>query len=385
MLFKNALVFTEEKGFVRGGFTVAEGRFARVFAGETAEKGTDLGGRRVIPGLVDMHIHGAAGTDMADADPEGLRRMGRYLARRGVTSFVPTAAALPKERLAAAMACASALSGREGPGCAGIVGVRMEGPYLSPEKKGAQNGAFLRLPDRSEAEALYELSGGLLRVVDMAPELPGAAELARAVGEKLVVAAGHTQADYETAAAFFDAGGRHLTHLFNAMGPVHHRSPGVIGAASEREKVTAELISDGLHVHPSAVRMAFRLFPGRICLVSDALRCCGMADGDYELGGLPVRLNNGEARLPDGTLAGSVTDLFECMRRAVSFGIPEEEAVRAAACRPARVLGLEKELGDIAPGLAADFVVCGNDLRPERVFIRGEEIEEGKNGKIHTL
>ena len=152
MLFKNALVFTEEKGFVRGGFTVAEGRFARVFAGETAEKGTDLGGRRVIPGLVDIHIHGAAGADMADADPDGLRRMGRYLARRGVTSFVPTAAALPKERLAAAMACASALSGREGPGCAGIVGVRMEGPYLSPEKKGAQNGAFLRLPDRSEAE-----------------------------------------------------------------------------------------------------------------------------------------------------------------------------------------------------------------------------------------
>ena len=374
MLCKNALVFTGRDGFVPGGFTVENGRFGRVFAGETAEDGEDLGGRKVIPGLVDMHIHGAAGADMADCDPEGLRRMGRFLARRGVTSFVPTAAALPEESLAAAVASAAELAGREGAGCAKIAGLRMEGPYLSPEKKGAQNGAYLRAPDIKEFETLYRLSRGLLRAVDAAPELPGAAAFAGEAAKKCLVSAGHTQADYETAAAFFDAGGRHLTHLFNAMGPIGHRSPGVIGAASERSDVTAELICDGLHVHPSAVRMAFRLFPGRLCLVSDALRCCGMADGTYELAGLVVRLYNGEARLADGTLAGSVTDLFTCMRRAVSFGVPEEEAIRAATCRPTEALGLRETLGDIAPGLVADFVICGADLRPERVFIDGTEI-----------
>ena len=374
MLYKNALVFTGRDGFVPGGFTVENGRFGRVFAGEAPVGGEDLGGRKVIPGLVDMHIHGAAGADMADCDSEGLRRMGRLLARRGVTSFVPTAAALPEEKLAAAMECAAKTAGKEGTGCAKIAGLRMEGPYLAPEKKGAQNGDYLRAPDINEFETLYRLSGGLLRVADAAPELPGAAAFAGTAGKKCLVSAGHTQADYETAAAFFDAGGRHLTHLFNAMGPIGHRSPGVIGAASERPNVTAELICDGLHVHPSAVRMAFRLFPGRLCLVSDALRCCGMADGTYELAGLEVRLYNGEARLADGTLAGSVTDLFTCMRRAVSFGVPEEEAIRAASCRPAEALGLRETMGDIAPGLAADFVICGEDLRPERVFIDGAEI-----------
>lgn len=376
MLYKNALVFTGRDGFIPGGFTVENGRFGRVFAGDTREPGTDLGGRKVLPGLVDMHIHGAAGADAADADAEGLRRMGRYLASRGVTAFVPTAAALPREALARAAETAAAVHGTEGPGCARIAGFRSEGPFLSPTKKGAQNGAFLRLPDIGEFEELYRRSGGLLRLTDAAPELPGAAAYAREASARCLVSAAHTQADYDTASAFFDAGARHLTHLFNAMGPIHHRSPGVIGAASERENVTAELVCDGLHVHPSAVRMAFRLFPARICLVSDALRCCGMADGVYELGGLEVRLINGEARLPDGTLAGSVTDLFECMRRAVSFGIPEEEAIRAAASRPARVLGLEKERGDIAPGLAADFVVCGEELRAEQVFIGGAAVEK---------
>ena len=196
MLCKNALVFTGRDGFVPGGFTVENGRFGRVFAGETAEDGEDLGGRKVIPGLVDMHIHGAAGADMADCDPEGLRRMGRFLARRGVTSFVPTAAALPEERLAAAVASAAELAGREGAGCAKIAGLRMEGPYLSPEKKGAQNGAYLRAPDIKEFETLYRLSGGLLRAVDAAPELPGAAAFAGVAAKKCLVSAGHTQADY---------------------------------------------------------------------------------------------------------------------------------------------------------------------------------------------
>ena len=374
MLYKNARVFTGDRGFIRGGFTVEGGRFGQILEGGIRAEGVDLQRAYVLPGLVDMHIHGAAGADLSDGDPEALRRMGRYLALRGITAFVPTAAAMPRERLAAALAAGAALHGREGPGCARIAGVRMEGPYLSRAKKGAQNSVYLRDPDPEEFAALYRESGGLLRVADVAPELPGAAGFARTASEKCVLSAAHTQADYETAAAFFDAGARHLTHLFNAMEGIHHRAPGVIGAASERDRVTAELICDGVHVHPSAVRMAFRLFPGRICLVSDALRCCGMPEGEYELGGLTVQLSAGEARLADGTLAGSATDLFACMRRAVSFGISPEEAIRAAACRPAKVLGLEKELGDIAPGLKADFLVCGSDLCLKEVYMAGEPV-----------
>lgn len=376
MLYKNARIFTDERGFISGCFTVEDGRFGRVFPGETEAEGTDLRGAYVLPGLVDMHIHGAAGADLCDGDPEGLRRMGRYLARRGITAFVPTAMAMPRERMAEAFAAAAVLRGREGPGCARIAGVRMEGPYLSRLKKGAQKGEYLRDPDTEEFEALYRASGGLLRAVDAAPELPGAAELARAAGERCLVSAAHTRADYETAAAFFDAGARHLTHLYNAMEPIHHREPGVIGAASEREGVTAELICDGVHVHPSAVRMAFRLFPGRICLVSDAIRCCGMPEGLYELGGQQVRLSRGEVRLSDGTIAGAAADLFTCMRRAISFGIPPEEAVRAASCRPARVLGLDGELGDVAQGLAADFLVCDGELRLLETYIDGKAVRE---------
>ena len=186
----------------------------------------------------------------------------------------------------------------------------------------------------------------------------------------------HTAAGYDQAAAVFDAGATHLTHLFNAMSGIHHRHPGPIGAASERENVTAELICDGIHVHPSAVRMAFRLFPGRICLISDALRCCGMADGSYSLGGQEILLSGGVARLTGGAIAGSAADLYQCMRRAVSFGIPREQAVWAATALPARVIGRESETGTIADGRAAEFVICGGELEPEAVYLGGKRLEQ---------
>jgi N-acetylglucosamine-6-phosphate deacetylase len=189
------------------------------------------------------------------------------------------------------------------------------------------------------------------------------------------VSVAHTDANYEETSAVYEAGATHLTHLYNAMPSIHHRKPGVIGAASEREGVTAELICDGLHVHPSAVRMAFRLFPGRICLISDSLRCCGMPDGEYELGGQRIYLKDRLAALADGTIAGSATNLFDCMRLAVSFGIPREEAVAAATILPAREIGAEAELGSIEPGKLADFVICRADLTPKAVFLGGEEVK----------
>ena len=187
-------------------------------------------------------------------------------------------------------------------------------------------------------------------------------------------AVAHTDASYEEAKAVFEAGASHLTHTFNAMPGIHHRKPGPIGAASERGDVAAELICDGLHVHPSAVRMAFRLFPGRVCLISDSLRCCGMPDGEYELGGQQVFLSGGVARLADGTIAGAASDLYADMRNAVAFGIPKEEAILAATIRPAREIGRESEIGSIETGKLADFVVCGEDLKLRAVYIGGEKV-----------
>lgn len=375
MRYENGWIFADGR-FVRGGFSVENGRFAHVLE-DVPGPAEDLDGALVIPGLVDIHVHGCAGADFSDGDYAGLVRMARYLARRGVTSFAPASMTLPYDALDKAFHAAARLR-REGlADGARLMGIQMEGPFLSREKRGSQNPAYLRLPDWDRFLRLYDAAEGLLRIVDVAPELPGAVEFTRRASEKCRVSVAHTAAGYDQAAAVFDAGATHLTHLFNAMSGIHHRHPGPIGAASERENVTAELICDGIHVHPSAVRMAFRLFLGRICLISDALRCCGMADGSYSLGGQEILLSGGVARLTGGAIAGSAADLYQCMRRAVSFGIPREQAVWAATVLPARVIGRESETGAIADGRAADFVICGGELEPEAVYLGGKRLEQG--------
>ena len=374
MRYENGWIFADGR-FIRGGFSVENGRFAHVLE-DVPGPAEDLDGALVIPGLVDIHVHGCAGADFSDGDYAGLVRMARHLARRGVTSFAPASMTLPYDALDKAFHAAARLR-REGlADGARLMGIQMEGPFLSREKRGSQNPAYLRLPDWDRFLRLYDAAEGLLRIVDVAPELPGAVEFTRRASEKCRVSVAHTAAGYDQAAAVFDAGATHLTHLFNAMSGIHHRHPGPIGAASERENVTAELICDGIHVHPSAVRMAFRLFPGRICLISDALRCCGMADGSYSLGGQEILLSGGVARLTGGAIAGSAADLYQCMRRAVSFGIPREQAVWAATALPARVIGRESETGAIADGRAADFVICGGELEPEAVYLGGKRLEQ---------
>ena len=374
-LYKNARIFTGGH-FVFGSFRVEDGRFAEILPGGATEPGTDLHGQIVIPGLVDIHIHGCGGADLSDGTLSAVENMGAYLASRGVTSFVPASMTLPPERLTAAFSSAASYREKHPANSARLMGVRMEGPFLSAGKKGAQNRDFLLPPDLSLVRQLNEDCGGLIRVIDIAPDLPGAAELAETLSPELTVSAGHTEADYDCAADFFDRGGSHVTHLFNAMPALHHRAPGVIGAAAERESVSAELISDGYHVHPSAVRMAFRLFPGRLCLVSDALRCCGMPEGMYELGGQTVFLRDGVARLPDGTIAGAASDLYEDMLRAVSFGIPAEEAVAAVTEIPARIIGQKDEIGVIVQGARADFIVCDEALLRRAVYLGGELVGE---------
>ena len=374
MLFKNAYIFTEAGVFTHGSFRVEDGKFTEVLTTIPDEEGVDLAGQYVIPGLVDVHNHGNSGADFSDGDYEGLVKMAKYLAKSGVTSFAPASMTLPYEVLEKAFATAVRITDEQPEGCARLMGIQMEGPFFSEKKKGAQNGAYLKDPDFEAFKKLYDGCKGLVRIADVAPELPGAVEFTREAAKLCTVSIAHTDANYEEAAAVIEAGATHLTHLYNAMPPIHHRKPGVIGAGSERENVIAELISDGEHVHPSSVRMAFKLFPGRICLVSDALRCCGMPDGQYELGGQDIFLKGNVAKLADGTIAGSVTNLYGCMRKAVEFGISREQAILSSTVIPARQLGREEEIGSIAPGKLADFVVCTADLERKAVYMAGKEV-----------
>ena len=374
MLYYNGHIYTAEQKFVYGGFRVENGRFTEVLTGEVTGEGIDLQGAHVIPGLVDVHIHGSNGGDFSDGDYAGLKAMAGFLAQNGVTSFAPASMTLPYDVLEKAYRTGVRLH-REAPqGCARLMGIHMEGPFFAEKKKGGQNGNYLRDPDIEAFRRLYDASEGLLRIVDAAAELPGAVEFAREASKKCTVSIAHTDASYAQTQAFFDAGARHMTHLYNQMPSIHHRNPGPIGAGSEREDIIAELICDGLHVHESAVRMALKLFPGRICLISDALRCCGMPEGEYELGGQQVFLKDGIARLADGTIAGSAATVYQCMCNAVKFGMEKEWAVAAATIVPAREIGREAEIGSIEPGKLADFVLCGEDLTRKAVYIGGERI-----------
>ena len=376
MLFVNARIFTED-GFKEGNFRTEGERFSEIFCDSipgAGEEVVDLRGAKVIPGLIDVHTHGNSGADVSDGDPEGIRKMAAYSAREGITSFAPATMTLPYEVLDKAFKAAADFCREMPKGHARLLGIQMEGPFFSEKKKGAQNGAYLRLPDFEAFEKLYRDSDGIVRMVDVAAELEGAVEFTEKAKELCTVSIAHSDANYEEASAVFEAGATHLTHLFNAMPPIHHRKPGTIGAASENDKVVAEIICDGFHVHPSSIRMAFKLFPGRICLISDSLRCCGMPDGEYELGGQQIFLNGGVAKLADGTLAGSASNLYKCMLNAIEFGIPEAVAITAATLTPAKEIGREDLVGSIEAGKYADFVVCGEDLERKEVYLGGSKL-----------
>lgn len=374
MNYKNANIYTERFCFANGAFSVEDGKFCNVL-GAPAEDAIDLDGAYVIPGLIDVHNHGNSGADFSDGDLAGVEKMARYLAQNGVTSFAPASMTLPYETLARAFATAKAFVERQPAGAAVLRGIQMEGPFFSEKKRGAQNPAYLRNPDFDAFLQLQQDCGGLVKIIDVAPELPGAENFIRQASQLCTVSLAHTDADYDAARRGIEAGATHVTHLYNAMPGIHHRKPGVIAAAAEAECVSAELISDGQHVHPAAVRLAFRLFgASRMVLISDALRCCGMPDGEYELGGQQVFLQGGIARLADGTIAGSATNLYECMQRAVSFGIPREDAIRAATWNPARQIGCLDTVGSIRNGKRADFVVCDAELNRRAVYLAGEKL-----------
>ena len=375
MFYKNARIFAGDFQFHTGAFEVVDGRFGAVLPENVPQDAVDLNGATVIPGLIEVHSHGNSGYDFSDGHYEGLVEMAKYYLRCGVTSFAPASMTLPYEVLEKAFATAKRLEEEKPEGCAVLRGVHMEGPYFSYKKRGAQNPEYLKLPDFEGFAAMQERCGGMVKIVDVAPELEGAAEFVGKAKALCTVSIAHTDSDYDHAKAAFDAGATHLTHLYNAMPGIHHRNPGVIPAAAENENVRAEIICDGMHIHPASVRLAFSIFGGeRMIIISDSGRCAGQPDGTrFDIGGQFATVIDGVARLDDGTIACSAANLWQCLTNVLSWGIAEEDAVRAATYNPACAIGADKLVGSIEEGKIADFIVCGEGYADKRVFLAGVE------------
>ena len=373
MLLIHAKYLDEDFRLVQGDIEIEDGKILRV-GKDLPRKEEDLavdcaGSYTVVPGFVDVHIHGCAGADTCDATREALEAMAAFLLAHGVTSFCPTTMTTSRETIQAALLAAKDMMDHPMEGGARVVGVNMEGPFIAKERKGAQKEEDILPPDFPLFQQFYEESGGIVRLVDVAPEQPGGLDFVEKASQLCTVSIAHTTADYDQAKAAFDKGVTHATHLFNAMSGLHHRKPGVVGAVFDDSRVQGELICDGFHIHPAVLRAAFRLLGDRALIVSDSMRANGMPEGEaFDLGGQMVTVHQGKALLPDGTIAGSVTNLHQEIKNLVSFGVPFEQAVKAATLLPARAIGLDGEIGSIAPGKRADLVVLDENLDIAAVY-----------------
>ncbi len=371
MIIKNGFVYQEDKTFAKRDLYIEDGKIVEGPEQVTDKSEIDAEGMLVLPGLIDVHSHGAVGHDFSDGDMEGLKKILAYEYAHGVTSYCPTSMTIDREELRKIFRAMGSFSedGKAGEEpMAHVAGINMEGPFLDADKKGAHRAECIMAPDVEFFRECNEACGNLIRLVTLAPNTEGALEFTRELHDEVSISLGHSGADYDTAKAALEAGANHVTHLFNAMMPLGHRAPGLIGAAAEDENCMAEIISDGIHVHESMVRAAFKLFPGRIVLISDSMRATGMENGTYDLGGQQVTVNGKLATLADGTIAGSATNLYDCMRTAVSFGIPMEEAIAAATMNPARSIGIYDQVGSLTPGKRADVVLADRELNLVRVI-----------------
>ena len=399
MIIRNADFYTPEHCFQKGTIIIRGGRIQKITAHTPesplpGEEAIDASGLYAFPGLVDLHFHGAAGHDFCDADPAGLNAIAEYEALHGILAICPATMTFPEDRLKQVMENAAAFRDRE-KACsesltdgnlpvspsqnpaftsADLVGINMEGPFISPKKAGAQNPDYIIPASAAMFRRLQENCGGLIRLCDIAPEIPGNIDFIREMGSEIRISLAHTCSDYETAKAAFDAGAKQMTHLYNAMPGIAHRDPGPIIAALEKG-ADVELIADGVHVHPAMVRFTFNTFGAEhVILISDSMEACGLPDGSYELGGQGVTVKGPKAVLtsrPD-TIAGSVTNLYDCMKTAVlQMGVPLEDALRAASENPARAIGIEKDYGMLAPGRFGSVILADKKLGQVMIIRKG--------------
>jgi N-acetylglucosamine-6-phosphate deacetylase len=379
LIIRNARIFSETDGFINGDIVIRDDKIVRVSPDSVGttdeydkEEILDAAGLSVIPGLTDLHFHGCVGYDFCDGSPEAIHRMAIYQAQNGITQICPATMTLKEEVLDDIVSTAAVYQSKEG---AILCGINMEGPYISAQKKGAQNESFIRKPDAAMFRRLQNRSGNRIKITAIAPEEEGAMDFISELKDEVVISLAHTAADYDTAMEAFHRGARQVTHLYNAMPPFTHRAPGVVGAASDASGCYVELICDGVHIHPSMVRATFKMFgEDRIVLISDSMMATGMPDGEYALGGQAVRVSGKKATLvTDGALAGSVTNLMDCMRNCVkNMGIPLGTAVKGAAVNPAKAIGIYDSYGSITPGKAANLVLLDEQLNIAAVILMGK-------------
>lgn len=373
MRITGARVFTAEGTFEQRDVVMVDGRFAKTDDGGEA---LDASGLMAIPGLVDVHFHGCMGQDFCNGNEEAIRTMATYEASQGVLAICPATMTYPEEKLnGIADAAAAWVAAGAHEGCADLVGINMEGPFISPNKVGAQNPDYVQAPDAAMFRRVQERSGGLFKLVTLAPEVPGALEFVDELADEVAISVGHTCATYDEAAAAFAHGAREVTHLWNAQPPLHHRDPAVIGAAADYDHVRVELICDGVHIHPAAIRLTFKLFAGRVVMIADSMEATGLTDGEYELGGQKVFVKGNLATLASGTIAGSATNLFDCLRYAVlKAKVPLEEALVASSLTPARAIGVDADYGSIEIGKVANLVLVDDELNIHGIYLRGERL-----------
>lgn len=378
MIIKNVKVYTEDKRFEDGEIYIRDGIFTSAPEGVEAEEMIDGEGCYAIPGLIDLHFHGCKGDDFCDGTKEAIARIAEYEASVGVTAIAPATMTLPVDELEAILKTAAEYKKEQVSERADLIGINMEGPFISSEKKGAQDARNIISCDQEIAERFLEASEGLVKFIGIAPEQnDGFREFIEAMKGKVQISLAHTNADYDTAKAAFDAGACHAVHLYNAMPAFTHREPGVVGAVSDSGHVMAEMICDGVHIHPAVVRATFKMLgEDRMILISDSMRATGMPDGQYTLGGLAVNVVGNRATLvSDGALAGSATNLTDCMRTVVKeMGIPLEMAVACATMNPARSLGVYDRYGSITEGKHANVVLLDKELELKLVIKDGKRI-----------
>jgi N-acetylglucosamine-6-phosphate deacetylase len=381
MIIKNGNVYGTDLKFHKWDIRTQEDMICEVAENLMPQPGEELLDASclyVIPGLTDIHFHGCMGHDFCEGKPEVIQLMADYEESVGVTQICPATMTMSEETLSQISKAAKAHPNTKG---AQLVGINMEGPFISMTKRGAQNPKYIHKPDVEMFERLQEESGGLVKLVDIAPEEDGALEFIRTEKDRVVISIAHTDADYDQATEAFRNGARHMTHLYNAMNPIHHRKPGPILAAADTDFTEVEIICDNIHLHPATVRNTFRMFGShRIIFISDTMEAVGMPDGEYELGGQPVSKRGNLATLADGTIAGSATNLMDCMRTTVrEMQIPLETAIECATINPARSIGISDRYGSIAPGKQASIVLLDADLQIKNVINRGKVCEKFRN------